>query len=54
MKDLLTLKIGVMMLKNSALPSGINYIEQQFTSIAIIYLQYYCFYCIFGQIKAAL
>jgi len=53
MKDLFTLKIGVMILKNSALPSGINYIEQ-FTSIAIIYLQYYCFYCIFGQIKAAL
>ncbi len=58
-EDHVTLKTGVMMLKNTALITEINYILK-YIQIENSYLnsknisQYYCFCCILDQINAGL
>jgi len=56
MKDHVTLKTGVMMLKSQLCITGINYILKYIQKENILngnnILQYYCFYCMFLLIQS--
>ncbi len=61
LKDHVTMKTGVMMLKIQHWITEMNYISKYnkiensyFKFYFFFFLQYYCFYCIFDQIDAAL